>query len=114
MQNASEILNYKDIVNESINTLGFNNNASTCNLSKTDFKSTNFINTGENFKPNPLKINYNFVVGYTAKIDSIRSTQVQATTVCALCHKQSSGEYNYEDFGVYEQIVTDASGNEVR
>ena len=111
---SSEILNYKDYVNEAVNTLGVEANKPVYNLVGGNFRSSNFINVVENFKPVPLKINYNYIVGYTAKIDSIRSTQVQATTICALCHKQASGEYNYEDFGVYEQVTTDTAGNEVR
>ena len=111
---SSETLNYKDIINESVNTLGFETNKPVYNLVGDNFRASNFINIVKDFKPVPLKINYNYVVGYTAKIDKIRSTQVQATTICALCHKQASEEYNYEDFGVYEQITTDAAGNEVR
>ena len=111
---SSETLNYKDIINESVNTLGFETNKPVYNLVGDNFRASNFINIVKDFKPVPLKINYNYVVGYTAKIDKIRSTQVQATTICALCHKQASGEYNYEDFGVYEQVTTDAAGNEVR
>ena len=111
---SSETLNYKDIINESVNTLGFETNKPVYNLVGDNFRASNFINIVKDFKPVPLKINYNYVVGYTAKIDKIRSTQVQATTICALCHKQASEEYNYEDFGVYEQITTDSAGNEVR
>ena len=111
---SSETLNYKDIINESVNTLGFETNKPVYNLVGDNFRASNFINIVKDFKPVPLKINYNYVVGYTAKIDKIRSTQVQATTICALCHKQASEEYNYEDFGVYEQVTTDAAGNEVR
>ena len=115
LTNPVEILNYKDLLNPSINNLGFGTNAQICTVSGPTFRNSNFINsphTGSD--PIPININYNYVVGYKAKVDSIRSTQVQATTICALCHKQASGEYNYEDFGVYEQITTDAAGNEVR
>lgn len=111
---SSETLNYKDVINESVNTLGFETNKPVYNLVGDNFRASNFINIVKDFKPVPLKINYNYIVGYTAKIDKIRSTQVQATTICALCHKQASEEYNYEDFGVYEQITTDSAGHEVR
>ena len=59
--------------------------------------------------PSPIEIHYKFVVGYTINIDNIRTTQVPATTVCALCHKDSEGNYNYEDFGIYEQIIGETS-----
>ena len=50
----------------------------------------------------PIPINYEFVVGYKAIIENIRTTDVQTTTVCALCHKGLDDEYNYEDFGIYK------------
>lgn len=102
----SQILNYNNgeiTVNpdptNSVNYLRFESGERTT-VADENFYNANFI-TNEGNKP--VKINYQFVVGYTANINDIRNTQVQATTICALCHKQSNGEYNYEDFGVYEQ-----------
>jgi hypothetical protein len=98
----TEILNYNGLINYNVNNLGFGSNSQIQTVQGAAFRNANFINTpSEGSNPVPIKINYNYVVGYTAKVDSIRSTQVQATTICALCHKQASGEYNYEDFGVY-------------
>jgi hypothetical protein len=76
----------------------------------TGIKKHNFLN----FKGEPIKINYNFIVGYKANISNIRSTQVPATTVCALCHKREDGTYNYEDFGIYERVFTTNNGEEIK
>lgn len=62
--------------------------------------SRNFIHNQGN---NPIKIKYDFIVGYTINISNIRTTNIPATTVCALFHKTSDGEYNYKDFGIYKQ-----------
>lgn len=112
----SQILNYSDLIQTSVNNLHFGEDPTLHNytIAGPSFRNTNFINVSENFASIPLKINYDFIVGYQASINDIRSTQVQATTICALCHKQASGEYNYEDFGVYEQVTTDNEGKEVR
>lgn len=60
---------------------------------------SNFIH---NIGTSPIKIDYKFIVGYNADIINIRTTQVPATTICALCHTTPTGEWNYEDLGVYE------------
>lgn len=100
----SVILNYKDLINSDVNVLNFEN--ADANLYQKTVESLSnhmFINTQENVVYEPIKINYEFVVGYNASITDITDTQVQVTTVCALCHKQQDTEqYNYEDFGVYE------------
>ena len=100
----STILNYKDLINSDVNVLNFEN--ADGNLHQKTIKSLSnhmFINTQESVVYEPIKINYEFVVGYNASITDITDTQVQVTTVCALCHKQQDTEqYNYEDFGVYE------------
>lgn len=102
------ILNYnKNDLPLDINKIGFESDYS----SKLDIKgksgndgeglfNSNFINHQGN---NPIKIKYDFVVGYTINISNIRETHVPATTVCALFHKNDNGEYNYEDFGIYTQ-----------
>lgn len=102
---TNQILNYGDLIQTSVNKLHFGEdpNLITYTLKENEFRNTNFINVDENFASVPLKINYEFVVGYTANIRDIRSTQVQATTICALYHLQPSGEYNCEDFSIYMQ-----------
>lgn len=95
------ILNYTDDSLNKINKLGFGNDK-TDTIELTNIKSSNFITSAGT---NPILITYDFVVGYKATISDIRETQVPATTVCALCHKNINGEYNYEDFGVYHSDV---------
>lgn len=104
---TNQILNYNSILQEYIidnkvdlNKLEFKNHDSgTPNIITTGMiRNSNFITLqGEA----PININYEFVVGYTINIADIRSTQVQATTVCALFHKKPTGEYNYEDFSIH-------------
>lgn len=112
----SQILNYNNgeitiqKEGDSINNLGFNT-GNTKKIVLGELYNANFIH---HEGTQPIQINYEFIVGYTANISDIRSTQVQATTICALFHQNPNGEYNYEDFGVYEQITTDSAGNEVR
>ena len=98
-----------------VNKLGFGDGYE---LSKTvansEFYNSNFINIldrGNTFQSLPIPIKYEFIIGYTANITDIRATEVPATTVCALFHKNPDGEYNYEDFGIYVQA--DENGNEL-
>ena len=88
-----------------VNKIGFGDNFDTkISLNNTAFKNTNFIH----YKGSqPVNINYEFVVGYKASVMDIRNTEVQATTVCALCHKDSEGNYNYTDFGIYAGTAGD-------
>ena len=112
----NQILNYNTqlqeyIINnpQGINYLKFKTNQGiTSNTAYIDsIESANFLTTqGES----PIPIDYEFVVGYTVDITEIRSTQVQATTVCALCHQKPNGDYNYEDFGVYVHEITPEPG----
>ena len=105
---ANQILNYgviEELKDE--NKVGFGDQFSTEPLPLTGIKSYNFINTDKELQQNSVKIKYQFVVGYTASIANIRDTQVQATTVCALFHKNPEEEFNYEDFGVYEHTTTE-------
>lgn len=81
-----------------LQALVFNNNTHTLTLN--DISNYNFIN---NSNPQPLEISYEFTVGYKINVKDIRQTEVQATTICALCHQKSNGEYNLEDFGVYKK-----------
>lgn len=102
-QIPEQLLQYKnvdDIVLElNINKLGFGKDyKSQLGVTSSDFVKANFI-TSEG--KNPIKIHYSFVVGYKAIISNIRITEIPATTICALCHMNSSGEYNYDDFSIY-------------
>lgn len=94
---VNQILNYNNLITEDKNKIAFKGDS---NIISSYIKGCNFI-TSEG--TDPIKINYEFVVGYTINIADIRSTQVPATTVCALFHMKPTGEYNYEDFGIYEQ-----------
>lgn len=104
LTDVSSILNYNNAnINKNVNQLGFGtsySNRLSIPESNKNFIDSNFITSNGT---SPVKINYNFVVGYTVSINNIRNTQVQATTICALFHKTPTGEYNYEDFGVYQQ-----------
>ena len=98
-----EALNYKnkntDSIPLSVNDIHFAEGGYTRPIEKS-FASYNFL-SNQNGKS--IAINYDFVVGYTVDITDIKSTEVQATTICALYHQDSSGVYNSEDFGIYEQ-----------
>lgn len=106
-ENESQMLNYnnKSGTLSVVNKVGFtdfsqNITAGKNKTNSNDFFSVyNFINNPENLY---IPIKYEFVVGYSIDINDIVATQTPATTICALCHKSSSGEYNYEDFGIYE------------
>jgi hypothetical protein len=111
LSGVSQILNYNNFIKEESNKLGFtkSDNSISSEHDANGIYNANFINRTGN---SPIKISYEFIVGYSASIANIRSTQVQATTVCALFHKKPTGEYNYEDFGVYEQEDgVDSEGN---
>lgn len=103
---TSDILNYKNgNIPESLNYLHFNGKQSEITLSdiftednKNKFYKINFLNIAN---PQSLSILYKFIVGYKAYVENITKTQIPATTICALCHEQANGEFNYNDFGVY-------------
>ena len=80
--------------------LGFGDNFSKTQVISSNFNNYNFMSTTDNSIP--INIKYEFVTGYKFTIFDIRDTQIPTTTICALCHKQINGEYNYSDFGVYE------------
>ena len=101
-ESESQILQYPSDENSSfnidnLNTLTFDEGTE---LTVKSIAPYNFITANSE---NPIKLSYSFVVGYRALIDNIKPTQVPATTVCALYHKNTEGEYNMEDFGVYFQ-----------
>ena len=100
--NSDIILNYlPEFDQNSLNKINENSTKVQINGS---FENYNFIHNKSN-KFIPIK--YDFVVGYKATINDISKQQVQATTICALCHRNSEGKYNYEDFGIYEQYNQD-------
>ena len=84
-----------------VNTLKFgtNNNSE---LKIDNLRSHNFLNPKDSVSI-PIPVNYNFVVGYPIHVTNIGDTEIQALTICALCHQDDNGEYNYSDFGIYEQ-----------
>lgn len=107
--NEEQILNYKyksyTPISTDVNKLGFDNFSGTKSILKDNFNTHNFIYK----EGSPVKINYEFVVGYKISIEDIRTTEIQATTVCALYHQDLSGNFNAEDFGVYEQVGEDGN-----
>ena len=44
-------------------------------------------------------------------MENIKETPIPTTTFCALYHKDDSGKYNPEDFGIYIQNDEDDLGN---
>ena len=74
------------------------------NISCPNFAEFNFINPTYQI-PSYVAIAYNFVVGHKINIQNIATVDVPATTVCALCHKINSVDYNYNDFNI--RVVTD-------
>lgn len=83
-----------------ISNLNYKENWSNVNTLTFDKNLKNKLNT--NLK-NSFTINYKFVVGYNFDITDIRSTEVPATTFCALCHKKDeNSDYNYGDFNIYK------------
>ena len=107
------ILNYKEGMSLDSNKLGFGETyESTVDIkvpTKDDeqgFEQYNFISSNGG---NSVKINYEFLVGYQALISEIRATQIPATTICALYHKDANDAYNCEDFGIYQQVNTTQS-----
>lgn len=109
--NTSETLSEEHLLNYtykdknldlSINQLGFNiDYTSTIDITSDSFRKHNFMYPRES--STPIDLRYKFVVGYPITISNIRDTSIPVTTVCALCHKDDDGNYNYEDFGVYIQ-----------
>lgn len=102
-QIPEQLLQYKnvdDVVLElNINKLGFGGDyKSQLGVTSSDFARANFITSEGN---DPIKIHYSFVVGYKAIISNISVTEVPVTTICALYHRNPSGEYNYNDFSIY-------------
>ena len=101
-QKIEQVLNYtnKDtVIPLTVNDIKFSSGNYTRPI-KSGFNQYNFLSGTES---NKITVNYEFVVGYKVAIRDIRATEVPATTICALYHMDSSGTYNSEDFGIYEQ-----------
>lgn len=104
-------LNYNEDAFTSIptNFIRFdNNNDSKYSISCPNFAEFNFINPTYQI-PSYIAIAYNFVVGHKINIQNISTMDVPATTVCALCHKINSTDYNYSDFNI--RVVNDENGD---
>ena len=100
-------LNYNEDVFETIptNFVQFDNHDSIeYSISCPNFAEFNFINPTYQI-PSYVAIAYNFVVGHKINIQNIATVDVPATTVCALCHKINSNDYNYSDFNI--RVVND-------
>ena len=69
------------------------------NTPTSNFQEYNFINTSGT---SSVDINYNFVVNYGITVEDIAVTEIPCTTICALCHQNDAGDYNYSDFGIYQ------------
>ena len=79
-------------------------------LSKYNFlKNINIENTENTNIENYIPINYEFIIGYNAKIINIKSTQIPSVTVTPLCNNIEEA-YNYEDFSIYEVTDGDNKG----
>ena len=97
-----QVLNYanKDtVIPLTVNDIKFSSGNYTRPI-ESGFNQYNFLSGTES---NKITVNYEFVVGYKVTIKDIRTTEVPTTTICALYHMDSSGTYNSEDFGIYEQ-----------
>ena len=94
-------LNYNGIVQDT-NSLNFKNGNDKYELELSNISNYNYIS---NTTPISIDINYSFNVGYKAKITNITTTQIPATTICALFHKKQDDLYNYEDFGIFDKEV---------
>ena len=101
--NEEQFLNYKDSSIKDNNYLQFNNGKSTISIAK--LSDHNYLNSDET---DPIEIDYNFITGYKIFIEDIVSSEIQTNTVCALCHKKDNDEYNYEDFGIFNNSSDDS------
>lgn len=75
-----------------------------------DSNKTEINIDGIDLKKN-IDIDYKFIIGYKALVENIKKTPIPTNTFCALYHKDDSGKYNPEDFGIYVQTDEDDLGN---
>ena len=103
VDNKELVLNYIDdeqSLNVDVNKIGFEGDFNTTYPIESNLRVHNFLN---GYVGTSIPLNYEFVVGYKTHVTDISETAIPATTVCALCHKRDDGEYNYDDFGLYEK-----------
>ena len=104
----TQSLNYfnKDdvVIDESVNNLGFGESYARTKPITSNFDQYNFLTKDDGI---PIELNYQFVVGYPVSISEIHTTEIPATTICALLHQDSNSKYNYHDFGIYQQTQGD-------
>lgn len=95
-----DILNYPEsIISLKDNYLRFSDgNKTEINIDGIDLKKN-------------IDIDYKFIIGYKTLVENIKKTPIPTTTFCALYHKDDSGKYNPEDFGIYIQTDEDDLGN---
>ena len=96
-----------------VNTIQFDYETTKHQLDIDNLRPYNFLTRDYGSKPEFtfIRLTYRLLVSYLITVSNIRSVNIPATTVCALCHKQSDGTYNYEDFGVY--AAEDEKGNTI-
>lgn len=95
-----------DILNYPESTIRLSDNV----LHFSDSNTTEINIDGIDLKKN-IDINYKFIIGYKVLVENIKNTSIPTTTFCALYHKDDSGKYNPEDFGIYIQNDVDDLGN---
>ena len=95
------------------NTIYFDYETSKRQLDIDNLRPYNFLTRDYGIKPEftHILLTYRLLVSYLITVSNIRSVNIPATTVCALCHKQPDETYNYEDFGVYKS--QDEYGNTI-
>ena len=103
---SNGVLSTIDILNYPESTIRLSDNI----LHFSDSNTTEINIDGIDLKKN-IDIDYKFIIGYKTRVENIKNTPIPTTTFCALYHKDDSGEYNPEDFGIYIQNDIDDLGN---
>lgn len=103
---SNGVLSSVDILNYADSKLHLENNI----LRFADSNTSEININGIDLKRN-IDIDYTFIVGYKTFVENIKETPIPTTTFCALYHKDDSGKYNPEDFGIYIQNDEDDLGN---
>lgn len=103
---SNGVLSTADILNYADSKLSLENNI----LRFADSNTSEININGIDLKKN-IDIDYTFIVGYKTLVENIKETPIPTTTFCALYHKDDSGKYNPEDFGIYIQSDEDDLGN---
>lgn len=99
---VQEYLNYNNSsqisISPSINKLGFYDGQNyKTTYSVTSITPYNFISTTS---LGYIDLRYEFVVGHKFSINNIKPEAVPMPVLCALLHKNDSGNYNYSDFNM--------------